>query len=265
VGIGSSGAGGDIWLYSLLTEGLTRLTFGGQAAYPLWAPDGRSVGFNDGSLGAIVSIAADGSGALRELTPSDSAPLLPESWTPDGRTLAYTRMGPTNDVYLIEQGEEARLFEQDASGPVFSPDGRWIAYAQPASGNANVFVRPVSGEGKWQVSPDVGGYPRWRGDGRELYYIALQATGRPVMAVEVRPGESFRAGPPRQLFGDLPIYRFLTSTAPMVNWDAAPAGDAFVFVELDRDETENARIEIALGWAQHLEGGDSTGQPEGSR
>jgi hypothetical protein len=165
--------------------------------------------------------------------------------------MTYTRMGPSSDVYLLQQGE-ARLFEEDASGPVFSPDGRWIAYSQPASGNSSVFVRPVSGEGKWQVSPGVGGYPRWRGDGRELYYIALQTPGRPVMAVDVEPGEAFRAGPPRQLFGDLPIFRFLTSTAPMVNWDVSPSGDAFVFVELDRDEAETTRIEVALGWARHV-------------
>ena len=250
-GVGSSGAGGDAWVLSFATDALTRLTFRGEAAYPSWTPDGQSVAFFDSSAGAVVMKAADGSGAVETVTPSDSTPLLPESWSPDGRTLAYTRMGPSSDIHLVDPGGEARLFEQDASGPVFSPDGRWIAYAQPASGNSSVFVRPVRGEGKWQVSPGVGGYPRWRGDGRELYYIALQDTGRPVMAVAVQSGEAFHAGPPRRLFGDLPIFRYLTSTAPMVNWDAAPSGDAFVFVELDRDETETIRIEVVVGWAQH--------------
>jgi len=253
VGVGSSGAGGDVWVHSLATEGLTRLTFAGQAAYPLWTPDGRSLTYYDSTEGAIVLKSADGSGAVHRFTAADPTPLLPGSWTPDGRTLAYTRLGPSTDIYFIEEGEEPGLFEQDASGPVFSPDGRWIAYAQPASGNSNVFVRPVGGEGKWQVSTEVGGYPRWRGDGRELYYIALRDVGRPVMAVEVRPGETFQPAPPRQLFGDMPIFRYLTSTAPFVNWDVSPAGDAFVFVELEHDETETARIEVALGWAQQLE------------
>jgi hypothetical protein len=72
------------------------------------------------------------------------------------------------------------------------------------------------------------------------------------MAVDVEPDEAFRAGPPRELFGDLPIFRFLTSTAPMVNWDVSPSGDAFVFVELDRDEAEVTRIEVALSWVQQL-------------
>ena len=83
------------------------------------------------------------------------------------------------------------------------------------------------------------------------------------MAVEVQPGDSFRAGPPRQLFGGLPTFRFLTSTAPLVNWDVSPAGDAFVFVELDRDEAEVSRIEVALGWAQHI-GGAFPGPGEAS-
>jgi hypothetical protein len=72
------------------------------------------------------------------------------------------------------------------------------------------------------------------------------------MVVDIDSGPTFQSGPPRTLFGDLPVYRFLTSTAPMVNWDVAPSGDAFVFVELDRDEAETSRIEVALGWAQHL-------------
>jgi hypothetical protein len=60
-------------------------------------------------------------------------------------------------------------------------------------------------------------------------------------------------GPPTRssVASDLPIFRYLTSTAPFVNWDASPAGDGFVFVELEHDESETARIEVALGWVQH--------------
>ena len=77
------------------------------------------------------------------------------------------------------------------------------------------------------------------------------------MAVDVPPGETFQAGPPRELSATCPISRYLTSTAPLVNWDAAPSGDAFVFVEVDRDEAALARIEVVLGWARHLEGAES--------
>jgi hypothetical protein len=55
------------------------------------------------------------------------------------------------------------------------------------------------------------------------------------------------------VFGGLTLSRYLTSTAPLLNWDAAPAGDRFVFVEFDQDETSGARIDVALHWARHLE------------
>jgi hypothetical protein len=60
------------------------------------------------------------------------------------------------------------------------------------------------------------------------------------------------------LLADLPISRFLTSTAPLVNWDAALSGEAFVFVEVDRDRSALARIDVVLGWGQHLEGAGSS-------
>ena len=79
---------------------------------------------------------------------------------------------------LPRAGRQPRLFEPDASAPTFSPDGRFIAYASPASGIRNVFVRSTRGEGKWQVSSEPGGDPKWSGDGRELFYLtALGGSG----------------------------------------------------------------------------------------
>jgi dipeptidyl aminopeptidase/acylaminoacyl peptidase len=253
VGSGTVGGDGDVWLYALDSQALSRLTFGGGANYPLWRPDGREVSFFNQAEQAVYTKPADGSGAERRVTPPSREPTLPGSWSPDGRTLAYARLGPSTDVYLVTEGEEARLFEKDASGPAFSPDGSFVAYASPASGLSAVFVRRVSGEGKWQVSPGTGSYPRWSRAGRTLFYLDIGAPGRPLMEVDVTSGETFRAGPPRLVFGGLTLSRYLTSTAPLLNWDAAPAGDRFVFVEFDQDETSGARIDVALHWARHLE------------
>jgi hypothetical protein len=120
----------------------------------------------------------------------------------------------------------------------------------PASGITNVFVRPVDGEGKWQVSPDAGGYPRWSGDGRELFYLDTATPQRSLMAVTVASGQSFRAGSPRPLIADLS--RYMTATAPQLDWDAAPAGDRFVFVEVERSKDEGTRIDVTLHWARHI-------------
>jgi hypothetical protein len=256
VGSGTVGADGDVWVYALDSQSLSRLTFGGRSNYPAWSPDGRELSYSDLRDEVVLTKPADGSGAARQETPPSSLPTLPEAWSSDGRTLAFMRLGPSTDVYLVTEGEEARLFEKDAACVSFSPDGRFIAYASPAAGRSSVFVRPVSGEGKWQVSPDAGGYPWWSRDGRTLYYIDIGAPERPLVAVDVTPGETFHAGPPRVLFGGLALSKYLTSTAPFTNWDAAPDGQSFVFVELDQNDTTGTRIDVALQWARHLDDGN---------
>jgi serine/threonine-protein kinase len=253
VGEGYSGVAGDVWVYSLVSKGLSRLTFSGNELYPLWTPDSRQIAFlNYASNAAIFAKAADGSAAEERFTPDDTSALFPESFSPDGHTLAYTRVGQTSDIYLVTQGEEPRLFEKQASCPAISPNGRWIAYASPGAGTASVYVRPVEGEGKWQVPPGLGGYPRWSGDGRRLFYIDIGSPKRPLMVVDVEIGESFRAGPPQVVLENVGG-AFVTSTAPAMNWDVSPSGDRFVFVEFERRAQAAAQVEIALNWAQNLE------------
>ncbi len=253
VGEGYSGVAGDVWVSSSASQGVSRLTFGGNELYPLWTPDSRQIAYlsyaNDA---AIFAKAADGSAAEERLTPEETTAIFPESFTPDGRTMAYTRVGQTSDIYLITQGEDARLFEKQASCPTISPDGRWIAYNSPGSGTASIYVRPVEGEGKWQVSPNLGGYPRWSGDGRRLFYIDIGSAKRPLMAVDVALGDTFSAGPPEVVLESLGG-AFVTSTAPALNWDVSPSGDSFVFVEFERRAQAAAQVEIALNWVQHLE------------
>jgi serine/threonine-protein kinase len=253
VGEGYSGVAGDVWVYDLNDQGLNRLTFGGNELYPLWLPGTRQIAYlSYASNAAIFAKAADGSGAEVRLTPDDGSALFPESATPDGRTIAFTRVGQTSDIYLATEGEEPRLFEKQASGPSISPDGRWIAYGSPGAGTASVYVRPLDGEGKWQVSPGLGNYPRWSGDGRRLFYIDISLAKRPLMVVNVDAGDSFNASPPRVALDSLGT-AYVTSTAPAVNYDVAPSGDRFVFVEFERRAQAAAQIEVALNWAQHLE------------
>jgi len=253
VGEGYSGVRGDVWVYSIASQAVSRLTFASNELYPLWTPDGSRIAYlSYANNAAIFAKAADGSGSEERLTPEDSTAIFPESFSPDGRTLAYTRVGQTADIYLITEGEDPRLFEKQASCPSISPDGRWIAYASPGSGTTSVYVRPVKGEGKWQVSPGLGGYPRWSGDGRRLFYIDIGSAKRPLMAVDVWAADTFSAGPPEVVLESL-SGAFVTSTAPAVNWDVSPSGDRFVFVEFERRAQAAAEVEVALNWVQHLE------------
>jgi serine/threonine-protein kinase len=246
------GTDADVWVYSLSNESLSRLTFGGNNS-PIWTPDGAQITYLRAADQGVLMKAADGSGSEETLMPAVLDPILPGQWSPDGSTLAFTRIGSTmsaTNIFLLAPGEDPQLFEVDASGPAISPDGRWIAYASPAVGQSNVFVRPISGEGKWQVSPEIGSYPRWSGDGRELFYLGTGTQQRPLMVVDVVSDPSFRAGPPRTLISDLSNY--VTATAPQLNWDVDPKRDRFVFVEIERERDEGTRIEVALYWAQHL-------------
>ena len=113
-------------------------------------------------------------------------------------------------------------------------------------------MRQVAGDGKWQVSPGMGAYPKWSGDGTRLFYVEIGSPERPLMVVDVERGNTFRTGSPRVLIKDLG-HRFLTATAPAVNWDVSPADGRFVFVEYERDERASARVEFALNWAQNLD------------
>jgi serine/threonine-protein kinase len=250
----ASGIGNDadVWVYSLTGGSLNRLTFGG-GMYPAWTPRGDRIACLRGSDQALLTKPADGTGAEEELEAPRSDVLLPGSWSADGRTLAVSRVGAAREIHLLTPAETPRLFEKDASAPVFSPDGRWIAYASPAAGNSYVFVRSATGEGKWQVSPEIGGYPRWSGDGRELFYLGTGRQQRPLMAVTVEGGAGFRAGPPRVVVADLS--RYMTATAPQIDWDAAPDGRRFAFIEVERAKDEGTRIDVALHWAWHLAAG----------
>ena len=250
---GATGISGDVWLYSRDTQALNRFTFGGNDLYPLFTPDGRWITFlrGSGELG-IYRKPVDGSGNEELISPPGLDVALPGSWSPDGEILAFTQIGATPDIYLMRPGEEPVLFQKDASSPSFSPDGRWIAYASPGSGNASAFVRPVDGEGKWQVSPGIGSYPTWSGDGRELYYLDIGLPNRPLIKVDIEPGSVFRSGPPVELIAD--TSRYTTSTAPQKNWDVASSGDEFFFIELDREESTRARIEFLLNWSQQISG-----------
>jgi len=251
VGINPAGTDGDLWVVTPSTGAMDRLTFSGNAIYPAWTPDGSRISFVEMQKAGLYLKAADGTGAPELVAKAEDGPVLPESWSPDGRTLAYVQVAESTDVYLRSLDGEPTLFERDASAPVFSPDGRWIAYSSPAAGESNVFVRPVSGDGKWQISTEGGGYPRWPRPGSELFYIAIRSPNRPIMSVHVGSGRGFQASPPRQVFA-VPDRYFVTSTAPAVNWDAAPGGKQFVFTELDHSARSETVIQVALNWATAL-------------
>ena len=121
----------------------------------------------------------------------------------------------------------------------FSPDGKWVAYASNESGRNEVYVRPFpTPGGQWQISTSGGDAPRWRADGKELYYMASDGK---LMAVAVAQGAAFAPGTPEALFQTL-----VSVGVQKPNYDVARDGRILVNTELS--ETANEPIHLLLNW-----------------
>src|SRR5262249_7707100 len=124
-------------------------------------------------------------------------------WARDGKRLAIAVLSQSWDIWTcsIDDTTSAKGLLLTTFGerfPQFSPDGRWIAYQSNESGRAEIYVQELSGAGgKWQISVSGGQLPRWRADGKEIFFQGLDQT---LMAVDVHTSETFQAGVPSALF-----------------------------------------------------------------
>lgn len=190
-----------------------RLTFDSsqENASPIWSPDGTRMVFQslrNGKWG-LYQKNADGTGAEELLTESERQK-WPSTWTPDGLSILYVIVDPKtrHDVWLLPltgDHQPRPLLTGPAIEyfPQVSPDGRWLAYTSSEGGTMQVFVKPFpTGSGRWLVSGSgIADFPRWRGDGKELFYLTNSVSGGAVMSVAVNgSGGSFVAETPTALF-----------------------------------------------------------------
>jgi Tol biopolymer transport system component len=200
---------GDLWLGDLLRGALTRLTFDAAIdGNPVWAPDGTRIAFGSSRTGVYDLYLKPSNGAGADaLVLASPHPKIPQAWSRDGRWLLYYERHPTTgrDLWALDMtvsAPEPRVVANTSADELlaqFSPDGRWVAYQTNESGRFQVVVQPFPDEGgRWQVSTAGGVAPRWRADGKELYFLAPDAT---LMAAPVTAaGATFVAGPPVGLF-----------------------------------------------------------------
>jgi hypothetical protein len=220
----ANGAQSDLWIMDLQYERTFRFTQkSGLYLLPVWSPDSARLLFNCQPKG-VQDL------CVRSLLEGGDLELLHESpnwknsgsWMPDGQSVLFGEQDPeTNeDLKILSLGgkREARVllktpFSEDY--PQASPDGRWIAYITNETGRSEIAIRPSSGSfEQWQVSTGGGSQARWRGDGRELYFVSPDAY---LMAVSIETQPVFRPGAPRKLFRlperperDTPIFEDVT-------------------------------------------------------
>jgi WD40 repeat protein len=244
----------DLWLHDLPRRVSTRFTFEPAVnVFPVWSPDGGRIAFASNRKGRhnIYQRATSGSGDDEVLLPPAAAFRYPTDWSTDGGLIAFqasSAEGNTGlDVWIFsftdrrERPFLATSFQEWSAQ--FSPDGRWIAYTSDESGRAEVYVRPLSGSsGKWQVSSGGGSYPRWRRDGREVFYIAPDKT---LMAVEVKAGSTFDTGAPEPLFRTQ-----IRSTDSGSQYDVSADGQRFLINTIVAEE--QSAITVVQNWTAAL-------------
>jgi len=202
----------DIWVLDLKRGTKSRLTFGpGTQLSSLWSMDGKSVYYSSNAKGAnqIYSKAADGSGAEQLTLDHKEASDVPYSFSSDGKYLVYTRRVLSDpqgnvDIWAVPMFGDHKPFAVVATAfsdvaPAVSPAGKWLAYQNNESGRNEVYLTPFPGGGaRWQVSTTGGADPRWRGDGKELYFLDPADS---MTAVDVdTSGATPRLGVPHALF-----------------------------------------------------------------
>jgi serine/threonine protein kinase len=206
----------DVWLLDVGRNTSTRLTYEQvRALFPVWSADGSSVIFSSvrGGEESLYLKLASGAGDRRLLLKSPDGSKYPTSWSQDGRFLLYTLDSPEtkSDLWVLPlQGDHKpipllRTEFNERSGQ-FSPDGHSVAYTSDESGGDEIYVREFSfgaapgswdAAGKWLISNGGGANPRWRADGKELFYAASDGK---MMSVDVSAKPAFTAGRPKALF-----------------------------------------------------------------
>ena len=244
--------GEHVWLLDFTRGALTRFNTDQSTDWaPIWSPDGRRLVFGAGPAGNdLYERSANGLGKATPLLVTPEVK-TPSSWSRDGRFILYSSLSPKtrSDIWALPLAGERKPFPvvqtsaEEGSGQ-FSPDARWVAYvSNESAGRAEVYVTTFpEPSGTWRISTMGGSQPRWRADGKELFYVA---PGGRLMAVPIETGTdgSLSPGQPVTLFqkpgidaGSRPQYavasdgRFLMQAAipapkvppitVVLNWDA---------------------------------------------
>ena len=242
----------DVWIFDALR--MPRFTFdAGADEYPHWSADGKHIIYRGTRSQFREFFKKESSGAEAEETLyKASGNEAVNDWSPDGRFLLYVNVEPktSSNLWVLPLDGKQPPFAF-VNGPFterngqFSPNGRWIAYQSDESGNPEIHVRPFpKAGGQWQISTSGGVAPRWRADGKELFYVGPNGT---LMAVPVTTsGPALETGTPTSLFRPRILFGGSSPVGTQWQYDVAPDGRFLINVTTEGADT--APIEMIVNW-----------------
>ncbi|MBI4470242.1 MAG: PD40 domain-containing protein [Acidobacteria bacterium] len=246
----------DLWRYELARGLRTRFTFDpAEERGPVWSPDGSRIVFASNRAGHfdVYQKAFNGTGGEEPLLENDSFKMT-FSWSSDGRFLLFRPFDPkTNwNLWILSMSGDRQVspFSQTEfyeMGGMFSPDGRWIAFQSNESGRVEVYVAPfpTAGVEKRQISLAGGKWPRWRGDGREIFYLDRDEK---LMAAAVGfKGTNVEVGTVVPLFQTRPSSPGYSGYA----YDVTPDGQRFL-INTAIEPITSPSITLVTNWAVDL-------------
>lgn len=241
----------NIWFHEVSQNRQMRYTFSpSYDHHAVWSPDQSRIIFDSNRNGPaeLYQKALHGTGS-EELLFQSNEEKTPNGFSPDGRLLVYQSNNDRTkwDLWLLPLRDRTPSpflrTENNELGAQISPDGRWAAYTSDESGRWEVYVTgfPAAG-GKWQISTTGGMQPRWRHDGKELFYLSAD---RKLMCVEIKEGNSFESGETKPLFDTRSRY------TGNVAYDVSTDGQKFLINSILSDET-SPPLTVVVNWIARL-------------
>jgi serine/threonine protein kinase/Tol biopolymer transport system component len=241
----------DVWTYDTWQNATPRrLTFDpGYDGAAVWSPDGSQVLFSSNRQMNLDLYLKNADGAREERDVNhDETDKLSSDWSRDGKYILYRR---ADDLWYMTLPESTSKRFLKSSGTLrngqFSPDGKWVAYNSNETGKWEIYVTSFPEPlGKWQISTNGGEQPRWRGDGKELFYLSSDGH---VMAVSVTTGAHFSSATPVALFQANP--RQPVSYLDIFAYDVTREGQRFL-INTDVKAAETVPMSVVLNWPGKL-------------